>query len=46
MLQGDQLNMIVFSGTLEKVTCPVYTGTVADTGQVTLCKASEEHGHG
>ena len=29
-LQGDQLNMAVFySGTLKKVTCPVYTCSVA-----------------
>ena len=27
-----------FSGTLQKVTCPVYTRTVAYTGQVSLCK--------
>ena len=34
-IQGDQINMAVFSCTKEKFTCPGYTCTVAYTGQVT-----------
>ena len=37
-VQGDQLNM-------DKVTCPVYTCTVAYTEQVTFYKVPEKHGH-
>ena len=43
-MQGDQLNMAL-SGTLEKVTYPVNTCTVAYTGQVTLYKVPEKHNH-
>ena len=35
-IQGDQLNMALFTGTLKKVNCLVYTCTVAYTEQVTL----------
>ena len=44
IIQGDQLNMAVFFWYLEKVTCPVYTCTVAYTGQVNLYKVTEKHG--
>ena len=40
-LQGDRFNMSLFSGTLEKVTCPVQTCTVANTGRVTSYKVPE-----
>ena len=35
-VQGDQLNMAVFFLYLVKSTCPVYTCTVANIGQVTF----------
>ena len=38
MLQGDQLK------NTEKVTCQVYTFTIAYTGQVTFYKVPEKHG--
>ena len=43
-VQGEQLNMAVFFmvGTLEKVTSPVYTCTVAYTGKVTFYKVPEK----
>ena len=45
ILQGDQLNMVVFSGTLEKVTFPVYATGHVYTGPVTLSKVQEKHCH-
>ena len=42
-IQGDQLNMAMFFWYL--VTCPVYTCTVAYTGQVILYELPEIHGH-
>ena len=44
-VQGDQLNMALFYGTLKKVTCPVLTYTVAYAAQVTLYKVPEKQGH-
>ena len=44
-LQGDQLNMAVFSGTLYKVTFPVYATVHVYTEQVTFYKVQEKHGH-
>ena len=44
-IQGYQLNMAVFSGTLEKVTFSVYTCTVAYKGHVTLYKEPQKYGH-
>ena len=41
--RGGQLNITVFF--CEKVTFPVYTWIVAYTGQVTLYKVPEKHGH-
>ena len=43
-IQGDQMNMAVIYGTLEKIRL-VYTCTVAYTGQVTFYKVREKHGH-
>ena len=43
-LQGHQLNMAVFSGTLKKVTCPVYASVHVYTGKVTFNKVQEIHG--
>ena len=37
--------MAVFFLRLQKVTCPVYTCTVANTGQVTFYKVLEKHGN-
>ena len=42
-IQGDQLNMTVFFCYLDKVSCLVYTYTVALTGQVTFFKVLEKH---
>ena len=35
-IQGEQINMAVFSGICEKVTCQVHTCTLAYTGQITF----------
>ena len=40
-LQGDKLNMTVFSG----VTFLVYTCTLAYTGKVAKYEVPEKHGH-
>ena len=44
LLHGDQINMFLFSGTLYKVTCPVYATVHVCTGQVTFFKVPETHG--
>ena len=45
MLQPDQINMAVCFWYLAKGTCPVYATLQAYTGQVTLYKVPEIHGH-
>ena len=42
LMQGDQLIMACFSGTLQKVTWPMYAPVHVHTGQVTFSKVPEK----
>ena len=44
-LLPDQINMVVFSGTLLIAILPVYTTAHPYTRQVTFCKLPETHGY-